>query len=212
MLSIKHGIIASLTAAGLTACAPNVVSLQPIGAPEPENSEMTFVDADGCRWWVIGNVTNLSWAPMTNSVGEHVCESLNNATVATETVKTMNEALVDPNALPPEPEAAPIVVVPTPAPAPTPVAETEPTPEVRPTFATTTYFVQVASFAQKANAEASEKVFIARGLPVSSGSQTQDDAGLYRLVLGPFSSESSAAAARLAANTEGFADAFSFQR
>jgi len=60
---------------GLTACAaPTLVSLQPIGAPQPSNSQQTFVDADGCSWWIVGNGTDLRWAPMTNSIGEHVCD------------------------------------------------------------------------------------------------------------------------------------------
>jgi len=60
----------------LVACGePEFVTLQPIGAPSPERATQTFVDADGCSWWIIGNAENLSWAPMTNRSGEHVCDS-----------------------------------------------------------------------------------------------------------------------------------------
>jgi len=60
-----------LAALVLSACASQTVG--PVGAPVPTHPDMTFVDLDGCSWWVIGNATSYSWAKHTNSKGEQVC-------------------------------------------------------------------------------------------------------------------------------------------
>lgn len=63
----------------LVGCQGPVGPEQPFGAPPPDHSRMTLVDNDGCRWWVIGNAMDLSWAPQTDQDGKHVCEATGTA-------------------------------------------------------------------------------------------------------------------------------------
>lgn len=191
---LKKTLLMGAAAFVLGACQPELVSLQPIGAPAPESASTTFVDADGCSWWVIGNATNLSWAPMTNANGEHVCDGGQTQIVPTNELVVTGPAQPDLDA---EPEVMGVTVAP-----PRPVANVP--------FVTPRYFVQVATFANLSNAQASQSMFESRGLKVSAGADQADSAGLYKLVLGPFDDEVDAIAARTAAVTEGFADAFTF--
>ena len=195
-----------VTCLGLAACdAPTLVSLQPIGAPEPANAQQTFVDADGCSWWIVGNGSDLRWAPMTNSSGEHVCDGGQtrldrDADVAnvvdedtsfiSDTRTAINDAVVP---------AAPEVAAPA-------VAVTTPAADGRQTF------VQVATFAKESNAIASEKLFRSLGYGIESGAQTRDNDRLFRLILGPFSSREEAQKAVERAFAEGFDDAFPFRK
>ena len=106
----------------LAACAERANG--PVGAPIPSHPEMTFVDADGCSWWVIGNATSYSWARHTNSKGEHVCSE------ESELPAVANNGVPF-------------------------VTEDSPEPKVATTLAgSSARFVQVATFAERANAVA----------------------------------------------------------
>lgn len=175
-------ILAGVAALGLAACAQQIDG--PVGAPDPTHPDMTFIDGNGCSWWVIGNATSYSWAKTTNAKGEHVCHE-------------------DP-AAPPEPNPGVPYITPDNAdapilPAPTPVAPGKD-------------FVQVATFANADNANRSMERFRNLGLPVRPSSGTAGADGFYRLVLGPFSDTASAVSALTTARAEGFADAFSYKR
>jgi hypothetical protein len=196
-------VMISIACLGLAACdAPTLVSLQPIGAPQPTNAQQTFVDADGCSWWIIGKNNDLRWAPMTNAVGEHVCDG------GQSQLSTLGSDLTDTPAAPipagtdfvSETRAA-IEGVEAPAAAPTaPVADGRQS------------YVQVATFAKEDNAIASEKLFRSLGYRISSGSEARDNDRLFRLILGPFATRDEAQKAVERAFAEGFDDAFPFRR
>lgn len=178
----RSSITLSAAALFLSACAQQIDG--PVGAPQPTHPDMTFVDGQGCSWWVIGNATSYSWAKTTNARGEHVCRE-------------------DP-AQPAEPN--PGVPFVTPENAETPVIAA-PKPA-----AIGQRFVQVATFGSSENAQKSIAQFKALGLPVRPSSGTLGKDNFYRLVLGPFSDGTSANAALTTARDEGFADAFIYTR
>jgi len=181
---------------GLAACdAPQLVSLQPIGAPQPTDAKQTFVDADGCSWWIIGNGDELRWAPQTNASGEHVC---NGGQVQIEEAEedTVTAVIPPDTTFINETRAA---------------IDDTPTPSA-PADDNRSSFVQVATFAKESNAIASENLFRSLGYRISSGSETRDNDRLYRLILGPFQSREDAQDAVDRAFAEGFDDAFPFRR
>lgn len=189
----KLAAIGAAVSLSLAACVQQPAIEQPKDAPVPTSADMTFVDAQGCSWWVIGNATSLSWAPMTDGSGARVCdEGRTRLTPATQSVV-----------------AAP--VVPAPVVEAAPLAEPAPLPMVEEAPVATTagsYIVQVASFAEASNATASVSLFNGLGIPTTNAAQSADGSGLYRLQLGPFSSRDAADSALARAKTEGFADAF----
>jgi|GEM_PF-3157297 len=186
---------------GLAACdAPTLVSLQPIGAPQPSNAQQTFVDADGCSWWIIGNGEDLRWAPMTNSIGEHVCDggqSLMQQDITEET------AIVDEDAS---------FISETRSAIDDTSAEVPAAATVAPAADGRLNYVQVATFARESNAVASEQLFRSLGFAISSGSEARDNDRLFRLILGPFQTREDAQKAVERAFAEGFDDAFPFRR
>lgn len=202
----KIAIALPLTLA-LTACGAGRDSAGPAGAPEPDNPQMVFVDLDGCRWWVIGNATDRTWAPQTDVNGQQICdpagaaegrpiEPVFNAETAAPTSIVPFDAPTTGEAISSEPLAAATVE---PAPAPTaPVAS----------GSGTSFVVQVATFAAQVNAIAASENFAAQGLPVGSDPSRASGDGFYRLELGPFSSSDQAENALLRARAEGFSDAF----
>ena len=252
MTLTRFAALGALTAllAGCAAEPPD----QPFGAPPPDHNDMTFVDLDGCRWWVIGNALNRSWARQTGTDGKPLCRD--------EGVFGDQATGVDPAAGTPAPASpdvpasqAPVQLVPAEAPtpsagaptsaaapapsagvptsaaapasapaptaaplAPTPGATIAPqvaaVPQVAPeqapvaTGAAGPFFVQVASFKELANADASAANFVALGYPVAGDPAAADANGLYGLTLGPFVSSADASAALQQVRTEGFADAF----
>ena len=164
----------------LAACAERANG--PVGAPIPSHPEMTFVDADGCSWWVIGNATSYSWARHTNSKGEHVCSE------ESELPAVANNGVPF-------------------------VTEDSPEPKVATTLAgSSARFVQVATFAERANAVAAADRFAKLNLPVRPSSTSIGPDGFYRLVLGPFVDPESTDTALATAQTEGFVDAFKYMR
>ena len=198
----------------LISCAePEFVTLQPIGAPTPERATQTFVDADGCSWWIIGNADNLSWAPMTNNTGEHVCDS--GATRFDPPGDAQATAPV-PGQTPQEASAAQLSSQLSDAIDDTTVATATnglSASAAAPILADgKQYFVQVATFAREKNIIASEAMFRNLGYNISSGSQARENDRLYRLVLGPFASQPEASEAVERAFAEGFDDAFPFRR
>lgn len=179
----------------LASCSQNNVALQPADAPVPVSADMTFVDVTGCSWWVIGNATSLSWAPMTNGAGEHVCDEGQTriAPPASEMPATpMIAATPIEDAVPmnaPMLDAAPAAL-----PAAVPISGSG-------------FTVQVASFAKASNASASVALFEKLGFPTSAPPQGGEP-DLYRLILGPFASTAEAQRALSTAKAEGFGDAF----
>lgn len=221
-INSKSALLLTFASLGLAACQePTLVTLQPIGAPLPSNAQQTFVDADGCSWWIIGNNSDLRWAPMTNSEGEHVCDggatqmsvpvSVGQPLSALEPAQSpagnddfaagIRSAIEDAPS-PAAPVASSTFVSPPPAPV---QANTE-------ADNTSPFFVQVATFAQQKNIAASETLFSSLGYTISSGSAALGDDGLYRLVLGPFPDRASAQKAVEQSFNEGFDDAFPFRR
>ncbi len=203
----ENALFACVAGLVLTACgAPTLVSLQPIGAPQPTNAQQTFVDADGCSWWIIGNGSDLRWAPMTSSSGEHVCDG--GATridprAQTATASTDGDSLVDDlgDAIDETTTEVPTATAATQAPsAAAPVADSR------------AYYVQVATFARESNIVASESLFRSLGYKIESGSGARGNDRLYRLVLGPFSNKDEAQKAVEQSFNEGFDDAFPFRR
>ncbi len=200
-VSLKSIALMGTACVALVACqAPTLVSLQPIGAPEPTNAQQTFIDADGCSWWIIGNGSELMWAPMTNSAGEHVCDG--------------GQTRIDP---PGTQSPSPLPAAMTAPIAPIPETATVITPETAPVVAPTpapsgTFFVQVATFAKESNVIASEALFESLGYRIEAGSDARDSSRLYRLILGPFADQASAQEAVEEAFNEGFDDAFPFRR
>ncbi len=207
----KRAALALATGLGLTACdAPTLVSLQPIGAPQPTNAQQTFIDADRCSWWIVGNGSDLRWAPMTNSLGEHVCDggatrldrpSETETASSTDSFAQEMSAVLDgtdagstPVAITPQ-TAASVV-----APVPSPVNDGK------------FHFVQVATFALESNAQASEALFSSLGYTIHSGAQERDNDRLFRLIIGPFNSKDEAQKAVERAFNEGFDDAFPFRK
>ncbi len=225
IFTLNRMTLACVAGLGLSACdAPTLVSLQPIGAPLPSNSQQTFVDADGCSWWIVGNGDDLRWAPMTNSVGEHVCDG--GATrfdppvagalpvagelpaTAPDTLASELDAAIEETS---EATAVPITA----APEAEPQAETAPEPAPAPSEPVAgdrSYFVQVATFAREANASASEALFSSLGYTIDSGADVRDNDNLYRLILGPFPNREEAQKAVERAFNEGFDDAFPFRK
>lgn len=213
--TINRTALASITCLGLAACnAPTLVSLQPIGAPQPTNAQQTFVDADGCSWWIIGNGSELRWAPMTNSAGEHVCDggatrfdapgtaapaSASSPEQPQDTfAQELQAVLGDPD----ETAAVPITE---------PQLATTPS-QSRPLTDGKSFYVQVATFARENNAIASEKLFRSLGFEIDSGADIRDSDRLFRLILGPFKSSDEAQKAVERAFNEGFDDAFPFRK
>ena len=175
-------LIAGAAALGLVGCAQSIDG--PVGAPEPTHPDMTFIDGNGCSWWVIGNATSYSWAKTTNAKGEHVCQE-------------DSAPAVGPN---------PGVPYVTPENADAPKL---PAPQAG---LTGRDFVQVATFANADNATRTMGRFRELGLPVRPSSGSIGPDGFYRLVLGPFGDSASATQALATARTEGFADAFAYKR
>ena len=210
-------VLACATCMGLAACeAPTLVSLQPIGAPMPTNAQQTFVDADRCSWWIVGNGSDLRWAPMTNSVGEHVCDggatrfdrpAETNVAAAPDTFADEMRAALDA----PEPTVvtdAPTVITPETNTSTAVVAPAASTPSTD----NRAHYVQVATFARENNAAASEKLFKSLGYNVDQGALVRDEDRLIRLVIGPFSTRDEAQTAVERAFNEGFDDAFPFRK
>lgn len=237
MTFIRYAALGSLTAL-LLGCAAETPD-QPFGAPPPDHNDMTFVDLDGCRWWVIGNALNRSWARQTGTDGKPLCRDEgvfgDQASEAPEAAAPAAETAAAPVAGEPVPlvPAAPAPAAPSPstvapavatAPSAAPLAPTpgatiapqaaavpqvaqEPAPAVT-TGAAGPFFVQIATFKELANADASAANFVALGYPVAGDPAVADANGLYGLTLGPFASSADASAALQQARTEGFADAF----
>lgn len=198
LFRFEKTLVAGVAVLGLTACAPpTLVSLQPIGAPMPTNAQQTFVDADGCSWWIIGNGADLRWAPMTRSTGEHVCDggaTRLDPNAPTETASADADELEDElrDAIEDAPEAA--------------------ASEEAADIDSRLYYVQVATFARASNIVASESLFRSLGYDIESGSEARGNDRLYRLVLGPFATREEAQKAVSQAFNEGFDDAFPFRR
>ena len=201
------------------ACAPQQKADQPFGAPDPVHSQMVFVDLDGCRWWVIGNAVERTWAPQTDTKGQQVCDA--EAAAAGDPIDLVDTPQV------PQEAAQPSEVAMTPAPEPTalpeataaPVALTAPIavvpepaapaqPAANPAEGATLFIVQVATFANRQNAAAAANNFSTLGLPLANNSTTAGSDGFYRLELGPFAASSNAQSALERARAEGYADAF----
>lgn len=180
---MKHQTIAPLVAfLVLSACANQIGG--PVGAPTPTHPDMTFVDGQGCSWWVIGNAASYSWAKQTNARGEHVCSE-------------SEPAPADPN------PGVPFVSENNPD---LPVVASKPEPDAG------QIFVQVATFAFANNANKTASRMTDLGLPVRKSSLSIGNDGFYRLVLGPFADRPTAQNALEIAKTEGFADAFLYRR
>ena len=173
----------------LSACTQPGIP-QPVDAPPPESPDQILIDAQGCNWWVIGNASNLSWAPRINSTGDHICDS-SPQNLPVDDASTASAA-------------APVVSESPPA----PVAEI--TPAIAPSVSSGTFRVQVATFGNRDNAQASVNAFRAMGIPVASGTSAGSD-GFFRLVLGPFDS-AAAQDALDRARAKGFSDAFIMSR
>jgi len=141
---------------------------------------MTFVDRDGCRWWVIGNASDRSWAPQTDSDGAQVC--------------------VDgPKPLPPVALVEEVAPAATPAPTEAPNADEA---------AIGGFVIQVASFREQGNATAAAANFRSLGLPVSSDGTRLGRNDFYLISLGPFIGSDAAKNALERVKAEGFGDAF----
>ena len=194
--------IAVLSALILAGCAAQEQTTdQPFGAPDPVHSQMVFVDLDGCRWWVIGNATERTWAPQTDAEGQQVCDEAS----AVEGIPITDVA---PPPVPAAPAATPVqaAVAVTPlAPAP---ADAEPPASAPAPAPVGGFVVQVATFASEQNASGAIQNFSALGIPVTPASSSVGSDGFYRLVLGPFASSQAAENALVRARTEGFSDAF----
>lgn len=177
----------------LVACANQDRILQPADAPVPSSADTTFVDANGCSWWVIGNATSLSWAPMTDASGEHVCDE-------------GRTRIAPPQSQVPAPAAISATPIEDAVPMNAPALEAEIAAPTTPA-SSAGIVVQVASFKEAANANASVALFENMGLPTSAPPQG-GESNLYRLMLGPFASRDEADRALSRAKAEGFGDAF----
>lgn len=201
----KISMLVGIAILGAAACNQSVTG--PVGAPAPTHPDMTFVDGNGCSWWVIGNATSYSWAPHTNSRGEQVCGDGTAPVVAPAAIAPDVPFITEEDVAtaPPRPAVAAVPAAkPKPAaPAPAPVPQAT---------AGGTRFVQVATFAKAENATAAHSRFQALGLPVRASSTQAGSDGFYRLVLGPFGSDADVTAALNAARGAGFTDAFTFKR
>lgn len=221
----KAPLLTVLAAACLAGCVESGIK-QPLDAPRPSSPDQVLVDKEGCTWWVIGNVSNLTWSPRIDPEGNHICdrnldgitmEDVIDAGAEISAAPTMTAA-ADPVEVAPAPEqvmvapieapkpAAPMIA----APAPAPSVDPAPAPEMDAPIATSGQFIQVASFGQQSNATQSAALFRSLGLPVEQGGEQKNSRGLYRLVLGPFQTEADMAKGLAAAKAEGFSDAYRF--